>query len=366
MKQGFLVLETGEIFPGFRPGDESAANQKLEPNLDRAGEVVFNTSHGGYEEMATDPSYYSQILVLTAPQMGNYGENDDAWESENIWISGFVCVEMQDSKRDHSWAEKLTKSGVPILTGVDTRKLVFRLRDAGTPWGAIVFSSDATTAQEKATKLIAEQKKKDKDWVHHVAIKAPKLIPGKNLRGPKIAAFDFGCKTNSLRELIARSKEIKVFPPRTPVDEIKAYNPDGIFLSNGPGDPLDVQVAPDTVKQLVGWRFIFGICMGHQILGRALGGQTYKLKFGHRGSNHPIKDSIINKIYMTSQNHGYAVKQDSLPESVQVSHVNLNDHTVAGIYDPSLKIMSVQFHPESHPGPHDAVELFDFFVRQTQ
>jgi carbamoyl-phosphate synthase small subunit len=157
---------------------------------------------------------------------------------------------------------------------------------------------------------------------------------------------------------------VTVFPSRTTAQEIRDYNPAGILLSNGPGDPADVQVATQTVKDLLGWRFIFGICMGHQILGLALGGKTYKLKFGHRGSNHPIKDKILNKIYVTSQNHGYCVDLKSLPESVEVTHTNLNDNTVSGIYDKARKCMSVQFHPESHPGPHEAVELFDFFIKQ--
>ncbi len=361
-KSGFLVLESGEIFPGLWPGDEA----QLGAPVERAGEVVFNTSHSGYEEMATDPSYYSQILVLTAPQMGNYGQNSEWWESKKIWLEGFVCVEMQNSVRDRDWLNKLSRAGIPVLSGVDTRRLVFKLRDFGTTWGAIVFESDSIRAVERAKKLIEQKKQGAPDWAYMVAVKEAETHNGLNPSGPKIAAIDFGCKTNSMRELLARSREVRVFPPRSSAAEIRAYNPDGIFLSNGPGDPNDVQLAPETIKELLGWKFIFGICMGHQILGRALGGTTYKLKFGHRGSNHPIKDSIVNKIYMTSQNHGYAVKQESLPKSVKVSHINLNDHTVAGIYDPEMKIMSVQFHPESHPGPHDAVELFDFFIRQTQ
>jgi carbamoyl-phosphate synthase small subunit len=304
--------------------------------------------------------------VLTAPQQGNYGEADECWESDRLWIEGFVCVEMQNSWRDGAWREKLIKNQIPILTGVDTRKLVFTLRDYGTPWGALVRGEDPKQAVERARALIAEKKKLDLDWVNIVSIKEEKTIKGRNPRGPKIAALDLGCKTNSLRELVARCSEIRLFPSRTTPDKIRAYNPDGIFLSNGPGDPGDVVQATETVRDLLGWRFIFGICMGHQVLGRALGGETYKLKFGHRGSNHPIKDSLLNQIYMTSQNHGYAVKMDTLPESVQVTHINLNDNTVAGIYDPVKKLLSVQFHPESHPGPHEASVLFDFFIRQTQ
>ncbi len=357
-ENGFLVLESGEIFSGLWQGEGRVQ--------DRAGEVVFNTSHSGYEEMATDPSYFGQILVLTAPQQGNYGENDKFWESERIWIEGFVCVEMQNSWRDKSWREKLLKHQVPILTDIDTRRLVLLLRDRGTMWGALVHTDSPEHAKSKAKELIKEKQKIDRDWCHLVSCKSERTIKGDNPRGPRIAVLDLGVKTNSLRELKTRCSEVQVFPSRTKPERIREYNPDGILLSNGPGDPGDVQQASETVKDLLGWRFIFGICMGHQVLGRALGGETYKLKFGHRGSNHPIKDKLLNKIYMSSQNHGYAVKLETLPSSVQVTHTNLNDHTVAGIYDPTRKAMSVQFHPESHPGPHEAAELFDFFIRQTQ
>jgi carbamoyl-phosphate synthase small subunit len=352
---GFLVLESGEVFSGLWQGDKCA---------DRAGEVVFNTGHSGYEEMATDPSYFSQILVLTAPQQGNYGANNQLWESKRIWIEGFVCVEMQNSWRDRAWAEKLERHGVPILADVDTRSLVLRLRDQGTVWGALVRASSSQEAVEKAKCLIADKKKCDSDWVYATSLRGEETIVGDNPKGPKVAILDLGCKANSVRELKRRCAEVSIFPSRTTADRIRAYNPDGILLSNGPGDPADVQVAPETVRDLLGWKFIFGICMGHQILGRALGGETYKLKFGHRGCNHPIKDSLLNKIYMSSQNHGYAVKLETLPKEVRVTHVNLNDNTVAGIYDPGRKAFSVQFHPESHPGPHEASELFDFFVRQ--
>lgn len=356
MKKGFLVLESGETFPGLWQGDARA--------VDRAGEVVFNTSHSGYEEMATDPSYFGQILVLTAPQQGNYGDNDEFWESEKIWIEGFVCVEMQNSWRDKRWKEKLLKNNVPILSEIDTRKLVFKLRDSGTPWGALVQAETAEEAKKKAEPLIVAKKKIDKDWVFLTSCKEERSIKGDDPRGPRVAVLDLGCKTNTLRELKARCSEVRVFPSRTTSARIREWNPDGIMLSNGPGDPGDVQVAPETVRDLVGWKFIFGICMGHQVLGRALGGETYKLKFGHRGSNHPIKDQILNRIYMSSQNHGYAVKLETLPKTVKVTHTNLNDNTVAGIYDQSRKALSVQFHPESHPGPHEAAELFDFFIRQ--
>jgi len=357
MSKGFLVLESGEVFSGLWQGNV---------RLERAGEVVFNTSHSGYEEMATDPSYYGQILVLTAPQQGNYGENDECWESRRIWIEGFVCVEIQKSTRDDSWRKKLERFDVPLLSGVDTRSLVLKLREGGTVWGALVSAENEADAKRRAQALIQTKRNGDLDWVNAVTCSEAYTIKGENPRGPRVATLDLGCKENSLRELKRRCSEVRVFPSRTSAQAIRAYNPDGLFLSNGPGDPADVQQVAETVRDLLGWRFAFGICMGHQILGRALGGETYKLKFGHRGSNHPIKDSLLNKIYMTSQNHGYAVKMESLPKTVQVTHVNLNDHTVAGIYDSTRKVLSVQFHPESHPGPHEAAELFDFFVRQIQ
>ncbi len=353
--KGFLVLESGDIFSGLWQGEKC---------VERAGEVVFNTGHSGYEEMATDPSYFGQILVLTAPQQGNYGENDEYWESSKIWIEGFVCLEIQRSKRERSWLDKLGRHGVPILTDVDTRRLTLKLRDRGTLWGALVQASSSDEATKKAQDLIAKKKTADRDWVFAVSRREEETIIGENIKGPRVAVLDLGCKTNTLRELKRRCSEIRLFPSRTSAEKIRLYNPDAILLSNGPGDPADVEVAPQTVKELLGWKFIFGICMGHQILGRALGGETFKLKFGHRGCNHPIRDSLLNKIYMSSQNHGYAVKLESLPKTVQVTHVNLNDNTVAGIYDPTRKAFSVQFHPESHPGPHEGAELFDFFLRQ--
>lgn len=352
---GFLVLETGEVFAGQWEGGSA-----------RAGEVVFNTSHSGYEEMATDLSYYSQILVMTAPMQGNYGESEKAWESDQFSIHGFVCLEMQNSKRDRSWLSQLDQQGVPVLSGVDTRRLVLRLREGGTTWGAIVNASSESDARQMAQPLMKEAQKKDLDWAYQVATKTQQIIPGDCSSGPRVAVLDFGSKKNILRELQSRCSEIGIFPPRSSAEEVLSWRPDGVMLTNGPGDPADVLVAPETVRDLLGKVYVFGICMGHQILARALGAQTYKLKFGHRGSNHPIRDELLNKVYMTSQNHGYAVDKDSLPKDVKVTHINLNDGTVSGIYSEKHKCFSVQFHPESHPGPHDAEGLFDYFIKQIQ
>lgn len=350
---GYLVLENGQIYKGIWRGGEP-----------RAGEVVFNTGHSGYEEMATDPSYFKQILVLTAPMQGNYGHLPESWESRQYWIEGFCCLEIQNTKRDSSWLKQLSEAGIPILTDFDTRSLVLQLRDGGTPWGALVPAKSESEAKTLANELISKAKKIDPDWVNLVSRKKPETLTGTNPKGPRVAILDFGCKQNTVRELVSRCREVALFPARTSAEQIKAWKPDGILLSNGPGDPQCVEVAQDTIRELLGWRFIFGICMGHQILALSLGAKTYKLRFGHRGGNHPIQDSILKRIYVTSQNHGYAVDRETLPKGVAVTHTNLNDGTVSGIGFPEKKALGVQFHPESHPGPNDAVGLFDYFVSQ--
>lgn len=350
---GYLVLESGETFVGDFRGGEC-----------RAGEVVFNTSHSGYEEMASDPSYFSQIIVTTATQQGNYGVNKDFRESRQLWIRGWVCLEMQASSRDSSWLECLKASGVPVLTGVDTRELVKTLRVKGTTWGAIVPTDSREEALRRAKELIVQAKKQPSDWTQLVCGRQVETRAGLMPNGPRVVVIDFGTKENILRELEKRCREVCIFPSWAKSKDILAWNPDGILLSNGPGNPDDVKDGIQSVKDLLGKKFIFGICMGHQVLALALGGKTYKLKFGHRGSNHPIQDRLLNSVYVTSQNHGYNVDQQSLPEGVEVTHINLNDQTVAGINYPQMKCMSVQFHPESHPGPHDAVQLFDYFVNQ--
>lgn len=351
--KGFLVLETGEVFEGAWQG-----------GAPRAGEVVFNTSHSGYEEMATDPSYFSQILVTSAPMQGNYGVKDEVWESSQIHIRGFVCLEIQKSKRDSFWLDRLLHKQIPVLTEIDTRKLIFRLRDQGTVWGALVSENTKEDALHEAKALINQAKTKELDWVNLVTVKEPTPYKGFKSKGPRIAVLDFGFKMNILRELQKRSSEICLFPSRTSFKEIQDWKPDGVLLSNGPGDPSEVKIAAETVRAMIGKYPVFGICMGHQILALALGLETYPLKFGHRGSNHPIRDSLLNEVYMTAQNHGYAVQ---IPEAglkdIEITHVNLNDQTVAGLRSEKLNCMSVQFHPESHPGPHDAEGLFDFFVK---
>lgn len=349
----YLVLDGGDIFSGsWKCGEPSV------------GEVIFNTAHGGYEEIATDPSYYGQIVVMSAPQQGNYGVDRSFWESHRLWIRGFIALDIQDSEDNSYWLKRLQEFSIPAVDRMDTRSLVLLLREKGTRIGAMLKASSENEARGKALYLIRQFKQQDKDWVFKVSSREIREIQGKNENGPKVAVLDFGCKENTLRELTKRSRKVVIFPARTPGDEILKWSPDGVLLSNGPGDPKDVQMAVKTISQLLGKKPVFGICMGHQLLALALGGQTYKLKFGHHGINHPVKNVQKNQVYVTSQNHGYAVEQASLPEDVKITHINLNDGTVSGMESRVRNCFSVQFHPESHPGPRDAREIFDKFLER--
>lgn len=350
MKKGFLVLESGETFQG-----------EWISGPDKAGEVVFNTSHSGFEEMATDPSYFSQILVCTAPQQGNYGSDAEVWESGKVHIHGFIALEIQNSEREKTWIQTLEKNNVPMVHKMDTRKLTMTLRK-GTQWGALVQADTKEEAVEKTDALIQKAKNIEQDWPYLVSRKQKEIKKGKQKNGIKIAVIDYGVKENILRETLALVEEICIFPSRAEAKEILDYKPSGIILSNGPGDPALVVKSVETIKALLGARPIFGICMGHQLLSLALGGKTYKLKFGHRGANHPIQDNIAQKIYMTSQNHGYAVDSKSLSIDIAITHLNLFDNTVAGIESKKWNALSVQFHPENCPGPRDARYLFEHFV----
>lgn len=328
------------------------------------GEVVFNTASSGYEEVVSDPSYYNQIIVFTSPMIGNYGVNPSHWESECYQARGVICLEMQNSIRDNFFLTELRKQGLGVLVGVDTRRLTIYLRDRGSVWGALVQAQSESEAKAKAFSMIESKIHLPKDWVYQVTRKNIEVLNGASPTGPRIGILDFGVKNNIIRLAQTYSSSVVVFPSRTPAEVIETYHLDGLILSNGPGDPLDVLESPQIIAQFIGRKPIFAICMGHQLLARALGAKTYKLKYGHRGVNHPIQDNLLKRIYVASHNHGYAVDEKTLPSEACVTMKNLNDHTVAGFVILEKKVISVQYHPESCPGPLEARALFKYFFEE--
>jgi len=350
-KRGYLALEDGTVLHGEtlgRAGEET-------------GEVVFNTGMTGYQEVLTDPSYAGQIVVMTYPLIGNYGVNVADCEARQSFVRGFVvheaCRVPSNWRREKTLDEFLADQGIIGLTGVDTRLLTRRLRTQGTMRGVITTDcADPEALVERARNcpLLSGQ-----ELVLQVAVREPFTVPGE---GPRVVLMDFGAKENIIRSLHARGLEVVVMPPRTSAREVMAVSPAGVVLSNGPGDPVDVPYAVAATRELLGRLPVFGICLGHQIMGLALGGTTYKLKFGHRGANHPVQDLASRRVYITSQNHGFAVAADSLKDpAVYVSHLNLNDNTVEGLDHREWPAFSVQYHPEASPGPHDSDYLFDRF-----
>jgi len=362
-----LLLEDGTVFRGKSFGATGT----------RCGEVVFNTAMSGYQEILTDPSYNEQIITMTYPLIGNYGTNPEDWESRKLFARGFIVKENCDYpsnwRNQDSLSDYLVKNKVVGLEGIDTRKLVRHIRTAGAMRG--VISSENLTIAELKKKLARYPGLVGRDIVKSVSTKKPykwdegvvdvltdvELKPAKKY---KVVAFDFGVKLNILRLLRSHGCDVHVVPANTTAANVMRRKPDGVFLSNGPGDPAPVSYAVDTVKKLLGKVPIFGICLGHQILSLALGGETYKLKFGHRGANHPVKNLGNSKIEITSQNHGFCVDMDSLKDrDLELTHLNLNDNTVEGIRSKELNAFSVQYHPEASPGPHDAAYLFDEFTK---
>lgn len=353
---GYLVLEDKTTFEGQWHGD---------PTWTGVGEVVFNTSMMGYQEIITDPSYFRQIVVMTTPEQGNYGVAVEERESKVVHAEAFICVALNKCAgriSRHDLNEELAAFGRPALSDIDTRSLTLHLRSKGTPWGAVVAADSCTLALDKALPLILTGKKSvPGDWPYEVSVKEKVSLKGQGKKG-RVAVLDFGTKANIVKELQARFAEVGIFNSRTSSREILDWNPEGVVLTNGPGDPSLVEKAVGEIRVLLGQIPIFGICMGHQLLALAAGGKTYKLKFGHRGANHPVRNLGTGEIYMTSQNHGYAV-DENLPSHVKVSQINLYDQTVEGIEIPSMKAWSVQYHPESNPGPHDSRVLFDYFAK---
>lgn len=346
------------------------------------GEVVFNTAMTGYQEILTDPSYRGQIVVMTVPHVGNVGVNMLDAESRRIWVAGFAVRELSplvsSYRAEHSLDEYLKSQGIVGITGVSTRALVRHIRTAGAMRSAL-SSCDADPVRlvelarnsrdmngaDLAREVTCEHPycwdgSIDPNWyVGHVGDSVYDSTSGDSLH---IVAYDYGIKTNILRLLQSRGCTVTVVPATTPASEVLALKPDGIFLSNGPGDPAACTYAIQSTRELLGQKPIFGICLGHQILGLALGGTTYKMKFGHRGGNQPVSNKDTSAVEISSHNHGFAINAASLPENVEITHVNLNDQCVEGLRAKHLMAFGVQYHPEASPGPHDAAYLFDEFI----
>ena len=356
--EGYLAVEDGSVYEGEPFGAPGTA----------FGEVVFNTSMTGYQEVLTDPSYAGQIVVPTYPLMGNYGINARDVESRRVQVEAFV-VRGHSANPSHVGSEStldeyLRTQGVTGLSGIDTRAVTRRLRSHGVMMGCVTseLSAEAALARVKQAPRYGEQ-----DLVASVSTDATYTWEGDsgNGAGPTtthIAVTDYGLKYNILRSLRSRGCAVTVVPVSMPAEEILALKPDGLVLSPGPGDPALLEYATQTVRGLVGKVPMMGICLGHQILARAFGARTFKLKFGHRGGNHPVRDIQTGQVHITAQNHGYAVDADSLPTGLEVSHVNLNDDTIEGVAHTEFPIMGIQFHSEASPGPWDNAYLFDRFL----
>jgi carbamoyl-phosphate synthase small subunit len=352
-----LILEDGTTYSGESFGSPETT----------IGEVVFNTSLTGYQEIATDPSYRFQIVVMTYPHIGNYGVEHSVEQSDAPQVAGFVVrdvvEEPSSAHAQMSLGEYFEKTKVAAIAGIDTRALTRKIRTEGAMRGMI------TTDDRPAAELLEEIRQAPSmsglDLVQRVTALRPYPFDEHPASARhRVAVYDFGVKRDILRQLVQQNCDVTVFPATTHADEILSRNFDGVLLSNGPGDPEPVTYAQDNIRQLVGKIPIFGICLGHQLLGLALGGRTYKLKFGHRGGNHPVKDLRSGRVEITAQNHGFSVDPDSLSENdVEYTHINLNDQTLEGFRHRREPAIAVQYHPEAAPGPHDSFYLFGDFVK---
>lgn len=367
MKKALLVLEDGTVFEGTGFGADGEV----------FGEVVFNTSMTGYQEILTDPSYNGQIVTMTYPEIGNYGVNEEDVESRKPFLKGFVVKEYW--RTPSNWRSQgdlesyLANYGIVGIERIDTRSLTKLIRSKGAQKAVIstidldpesllkkVHSSEGIVGIDLVTEVSCEEPYSWDEGTHSWRPLEEKDSQVKEQF--KVVAYDFGLKQNILRKLKDHGCEVTVVPSRTPPNEVLALDPDGIFLSNGPGDPAAVAYAVESISTLIGKKPIFGICLGHQILSLALGAETYKLKFGHRGANQPVQNLSTGKVEITSQNHGFAVDAETLGKDIEVTHINLNDQTIEGIKHKTHPAFSVQYHPEASPGPHDASYLFQDFI----
>jgi carbamoyl-phosphate synthase small subunit len=373
LDSAILALEDGTVFEGRSFGAPA----------ERSGEVVFNTAITGYQEIFTDPSYTGQIVILTNPQIGNYGTSSSDNEARKPYIEGLAVREFSritsNWRSDEEAGAFLANAGIPIVSDLDTRSLVRHLRSRGVMRGVLsaapsISARDAQKLVEKARSIpsmagldLASRVSTPEryHWTKSVESCSPsEVLAAAPEPRFNVVAYDFGIKQNILRRLVHSGCKVTVVPALTSAEDVLALKPDGVFLSNGPGDPEPLIPQIDSVRRLIGKTPIFGICLGHQILGLALGGRTYKLKFGHRGANHPVINKVTQRVEITSHNHGFAVEPDSLnPNDIDITHVNLNDQTLEGFRHRREPVFCVQYHPEAAPGPHDSHYLFDDFTK---
>ncbi|HLG13871.1 MAG TPA: glutamine-hydrolyzing carbamoyl-phosphate synthase small subunit [Blastocatellia bacterium] len=369
--EALLALEDGKVWRGRCFGARASVT----------GEVVFNTAMTGYQEILTDPSYCGQIVTMTYPLIGNYGINTEDIESRRPFVEGFIVRELSRTvsnwRAGESLEDYLAANGIPGISDIDTRSLVRHIRERGSMRGCL--STEELDEHEVVARACKSPEMVGLDLASVVTCREPYvwtdaqsaaygsaalLHPSAADESPSfhVVAYDFGLKYNSLRSMAALGCRVTVVPSHTSAEDVMALEPDGVWLSNGPGDPEPLTGVVANLKKLIGRYPIFGICLGHQLLGLAFGGRTYKLPFGHHGGNQPVKDLTTGRVEITAQNHGFAVDADSLPADVEVTHVNLNDRTVEGLRHRTLPVYSVQYHPEAGPGPHDAAHLFDRFI----